>query len=463
MRLLLLSVSFFCGALGAAQQEPEPVGVLPPPVHLTSEQDHQRLMELLHIKELRRGPDGNPKSPNAANVDESKVPAYTLPDPLRFNDGTKVTTSKEWREKRQPELVEIFDREIYGRVPSNTPAVHWETAIATHQDDGGIPTTTKRLVGHVDNSAYPPINVDIQLTLTTPANARGPVPVMMEFAISPEILAAMKKRLTEAQWASFVGTGPTWQHQVLAKGWGYAILIPASVQADNGEGLTEGIIGLVNKGQPRKLDDWGALRAWAWGASRALDYFETDKDVDAKQVGIEGLSRYGKAALVAMAYEPRLAIAFIASSGEGGAKILRRKFGEQVENVASASEYHWMAGNFLKYAGSLTPNDLPVDAHELIALCAPRPVFISSGSLQVEGGWIDAKGMFLGAVGAGPVYKLLGKKDLGTTEFPPMETSLIDGDVAFRQHTGGHTAGPNWPTFLTFASRYINLSPLNSR
>jgi len=244
---------------------------------------------------------------------------------------------------------------------------------------------------------------------------------------------------------------------VLAKGWGYATLIPTSVQADKGDGLTEGIIGLVNKGQPRALDDWGALRAWAWGASRALDYLETDNAVDAKQVGIEGLSRYGKAALVAMAYDSRFAIGFIASSGEVGAKILRRKFGEQVENLAGTSEYYWMAGNFLKYAGPLTADDLPVDAHELIALCAPRPIFISSGAPPKEPGWIDAKGMFLGAVGAGPVYKLLGKKDLGTAEFPPVETALIEGDIAFRQHSGGHTAGPNWPTFLTFAGRYIKL------
>ena len=205
--------------------------------------------------------------------------------------------------------------------------------------------------------------------------------------------------------------------------------------------MREGIIGLVNQGQTRKLDDWGALRSWAWGASRALDYFETDGAVDAKQVGIEGLSRYGKAALLAMAYDSRFAIAFIASSGEGGAKILRGKFGEQVENLAGSSEYHWMAGNFLKYAGPLTPDNLPVDAHELIALCPPRPLFISSGSPEKEGGWIDGKGMFLGAVGAGPTYRLLGKKDLGTTQFPPTETSLIDGEIAFRQHAGGHTAG----------------------
>ena len=327
----------------------------------------------------------------------------------------KVTTAAMWWQQRRPEIVEDFDREIYGRAPVNTPKVDWAVTSTTKEMVGAIPVVTKTLVGHVDNSLYPLITVDIQLTLTTPANATVPVPVMMEFGLSPEILAAIKKRFTDAQWAAFNGNAPPWQQLVLARGWGYAILIPTSVQADNGEGLTQGIIGLINKGQPRKVDDWGALRAWAWGASRALDYLETEKAVDAIQVEIEGLSRYGKAALVAMAYDPRFAIGFIGSSGEGGAKILRRKFGEQVENVASTSEYHWMAGNFLKYAGPLTPDDLPVDAHELVALCAPRPVFISSGSLQVEGGWIDAKGMFLGGVGAGPVYRLLGKKDLGTT------------------------------------------------
>jgi hypothetical protein len=433
---------------------------LPPPVHLTSEQDHQRTLDLLHITELRRGPDGDPKSPHAANFDESKVPPYPfLPDPLVMNDGKRVTTERMWWAQRRPEIVEFFDREIYGRVPENTPKVNWEVLSTTQEKNGDVPIITKKLVGHVDNSAYPQIAVDIQLTLSTPANAAGPVPVMMEFGLSPEVMAAFRKRMTPEQLAMFAGKGPTWQEQVIAMGWGYAILIPASVQADNGEGLTQGIIGLVNKGQPRKLDDWGALRAWAWGASRALDYFKTDASVDANQVGLEGVSRYGKATLVTMAYDSRFAIAFVGSAGAGGSKILRRNFGEQVENIASTSEYHWMAGNFLKYAGPLTPNDLPVDAHELIALCAPRPVFVSSGSQQLEGGWVDAKGMFLAAAAAGPVYKLLGKKDLGATEFPPMETSLVDGDIAFRQHSGGHTTGPNWPYFLTFAGRYIKLRP----
>ena len=429
---------------------------LPPPVALSSEQDHQRTMQLLHITELRRGPDGDPTSPHAANFDESRVARYTLPDPLLMKSGLRVISSAQWWTRRRPEIIEDFDREIYGRVPRDLPRVTWVVTRVTSDTNGAVPVLTKELAGHVDNASYPLIDVNIQLTLTVPADAPGPVPVMMEFGLSPEPLAMLRKRFSDEQWATFMGTALSWQSQLLARGWGYAVLIPTSIQADSGDGLTSGIIGLANKGQPRKLDDWGALRAWAWGASRALDYFQTDSSVDARQVGIEGLSRYGKAALVAMAYEPRLAIAFVGSSGEGGAKLSRRSFGEQVENVASSAEYHWMAGNFLKYAGPLTRNDLPVDAHELIALCAPRPVFVSSGSQQVEGGWVDARGMFLAALGAGPVYRLLGKKDLGTDQFPPMETALIDGDIAFRQHSGGHSTGPNWPTFLTFAARYMH-------
>jgi hypothetical protein len=422
-------------------------GKLPPPVQLTAQQDHKRMMELLNIKELRRGANGrDPKAPNAANYDESKANPYpNLPDPLVLKNGKKVATAELWWKQRRPEIVEDFDREIYGRAPKDTPKVKWEVTATEKQTVGDVPVVTKRLVGHVENSSYPLITVDIRLTLTTPAAAKGPVPVIMEFGFGGRGFGPPPGGRG----------GPSWQQQVLAKGWGYAIVVPNSIQADTGAGLTRGIIGLCNKGQPRKVDDWGALRAWAWGASRALDYFETDKAVDAKRVGIEGLSRYGKAAIVTMAYDERFAIGFIGSSGEGGVKLHRRNFGELVENVASSGEYHWMAGNFLKYAGPLKWDDLPVDSHELVALCAPRPVFISVGSQQVEGGWVDAKGMFLAGAGAGPVYRLLGKKDLGTTKFPPQETALIDGEVAFRQHSGGHTTGPNWPAFLTFADRYL--------
>jgi hypothetical protein len=444
-----------------------------PPVQLTAEQDHRRMLDLLGIESLRPGANGmDPKAANAANADESKARHdYTLPDPLVANDGSRVTTPDQWWPKRRPEIVELFDREVYGRVPKETPKVTWEVVETTPGKTGGIDTVTKKLVGHVDNSSYPEVSVNIDATLTTPAGAAGPVPVMVEFVFNFGGRGPGTRRATTgAGGATRPATaaaanrptqpaGPTWQEQVIAKGWGFATLTPVSVQADNGAGLTQGIIGLCNKGQPRGVEDWGALRAWGWGASRLLDYLETDPAVDAKQVGIEGLSRYGKAALVTMAYEPRFAIGFIGSSGQGGVKIMRRNFGEMVENVASSGEYHWMCGNFLKYAGPLTPDDLPVDAHELVALCAPRPVFISVGSLKVEGTWIDAVGNFLGGAHASPVYELLGKRGMGTMTMPPEETPVTDGEIAFRQHAGGHTTGPNWPTFLEFAGRYIKGPP----
>jgi hypothetical protein len=422
-----------------------------------SQQDRQKMMDLLHIQSLREGANGrDPKAPNAANYDETRANPYpTLPDPLKMNNGRAVTSARMWWEKRRPEIVEMFDREIYGRVPKNTPKVKWEITSQTNDTVGGVPVVTKHLSGHVDNSRDPNIKVDIELILTTPEKAAGPVPVIMEFGFTRPLPAALTARMPRQP-------GPTWQEQVVAKGWGYAILSPTSIQADNGAGLTKGIIGLMNKGEPRKPDDWGALRAWAWGASRALDYFGTDKAVDAKKVGIEGHSRYGKATAVAMACDQRFAVAFVSSSGEGGLKLNRRNWGELVENVAAVNEYHWMAGNFLKYAGPLHWNDLPVDAHELVALCAPRPVFISAGATEGDG-WVDAKGMFLAGVGAGPVYRLLGAKDLGTTEFPPIQTALVNGDIAFRQHTAGHTPGPNWPTFIAFASRYFEPAQTSAR
>jgi len=436
-----------------AQAQARPAAT--PPVQLTAEQDHQRLMDLLHITTLRRGVDGShPDAPNAANYDESKAnPFGPLPDALTLNNGKKVTSAKMWWTQRRPQIVESFDREIYGRIPPHTPKVTWKVTSTTKEKVGEVPVITKQIVGHVDNSAYPAITVDIQLTLTTPANATGPVPIIMEFTF--EGYPGFKMRPPPPP-APGVTPAPSWKQQLIDKGWGYALLSPTSIQADNGAGLTQGIIGLVNKGQPRKLDDWGSIRAWSWGGSRAMDYFETDKSVDAKQVGIEGHSRFGKTALVAMADDPRFAIAYVSSSGAGGAQLYRRNWGERLENVAAANEYHWMAGNFLKYAGPLTINDLPVDSHELIALCAPRPVFISGGATKGDG-WADAKGMFMAAAAAGPVYRLLGKKDMGTTTFPPIETPLIDGDIAFRQHSGGHTPAPNWPTFITFASRYLKV------
>ncbi len=355
-----------------------------------------------------------------------------------------MKSAKQWWSKRRPEIVEHFDREVYGRMPKHVPGVTWSVAETKNETSGRHRRSSRAsCVGHVDNSAYPLINVDIELDLTTPVGAKG-VPVIVEFF--------------PFEWAARIPPqpSPTWQEQVIARGWAYAILSTTSIQADNGAGLTRGIIGLVNKGQPRKPDDWGALRAWAWGASRALDYLETDPAVDAKRAVIEGVSRYGKASLVTMAYEPRFAIGFIGSSGMGGAALHRRRIGELLENVAGSGEYHWMAGNYIKYAGPLTAKDLPVDSHELIALAAPRPLFIGAGNPAQGDAWVDPRGMFMATVAASPVYRLLGKRALDTTEFPPIETPLTAGELAYRQHAGGHTSGPNWPTFLDFARRYFD-------
>jgi len=258
---------------------------------------------------------------------------------------------------------------------------------------------------------------------------------------------------------------------LLKAGWGYAMINPGSIQPDNGAGLTKGIIGLVNRGQPRKPDDWGALRAWAWGAARGLDYLETDKAVDARKVGIEGVSRFGKAALVTMAFEPRFAIVLVGSSGEGGAKLHRRDFGEAVENLTGSGGYHWMAGNFLKYGagessfGSKNAGDLPVDAHMLIALCAPRATFISYGVPERgDANWLDQQGSYMATVAAGPVFRLLGARDLGITEdyhtakMPPVNTGLLEGELAWRQHDGGHEDRSNMKYFIEWASKQLKVT-----
>ena len=437
MRAGLICMWIACATAAAADPAP--------PVEMTAEQDHRLMMEKLGIKAIRQGANGrDPAAPNYANYDEAKAnPHPALPDPLQFSNGKAVRTESAWWKKRRPELVEIYDREIYGRLPRRVPGVTWSVKESREDLVGGKPVTFRKLVGHVDNSSYPLVNVDIEAELTTPAGAKG-VPVIVEFFPF------------EFRGRFPTPPSPTWQEQVVAKGWAYAILSTSTIQADNGAGLTKGIIGLVNKGQPRAPDDWGALRAWAWGASRLLDYLETNPEVDAKRAVIEGVSRFGKAALVTMAYEPRYAIGFIGSSGAGGAALARRNWGEKLENVAGSGEYHWMAGNYIRYAADpLGPKDLPVDAHELIALAAPRPLFIGAGTLEQGDGWVDPKGMFMAAAAAGPVYRLLGARDLGTTEFPPTGTSLTAGELAYRQHEGGHTSGPNWPTFLEFAARYF--------
>jgi len=434
------------------------------------------MMDQLGIKALRPGPSGNESAPNHANYDDATAnPFPNLPDVLTLKNGKKTTTAAMWWNQRRPEIVEDFEREVLGRVPKTVPKVTWEVTKTVDAKVGNHPVIGKRLLGHVDNSVDPEIAVDIQMTLILPANAKKPVPVMMMFGGRgiPEIAFPAPVFPGRAGKGLMppppVYADPPALEQLIADGWGVVGISPASIQADNGAGLTKGIIGLVNKGQPRKPDDWGALRAWAWGASRGLDYLESDREVNAKQVGIEGVSRYGKAALVTMAFDTRFAVVLIGSSGEGGAKLHRRNWGEAVENLTGTGEYHWMAGNFLKYGasdavfGSRNAGDIPVDAHELIALCAPRLTFVSYGIPEKgDSKWLDHQGSFMASVAAEPVFRLLGAKDLGVKEdyraakMPPVNTGLLDGQLAWRQHDGGHTDWPNWKYFIPWADKFLH-------
>lgn len=501
--ILMLAIA----APAAAQQQPAEKTPYPPPVNFTAQQDHDNMMKQLGIKTLRPGPSGDEKAPNHANYDPALANPYpNLPDILTLNNGKKITTADEWWKQRRPQIVEDFEREVYGRVPAHVPKVTWTVRVTDHEFIGFfMPVIAKQLIGHVDNSDCPQIDVNIKMTLVVPANAKGPVPLLMMFGQSvlpapaqppaddlEKINAAIKELLVKDhpefqqifdKYPAYnpiaaqgppgfggprpAGDPPTTQ-QLIADGWGYILIDPNSIQADNGAGLTKGIIGLCNHGQPRKPDDWGALRAWAWGAARALDYLEaSEPQVDSKHVGIEGVSRYGKAALVTLAFEPRFYMGLIGSSGEGGAKLNRRNFGEAVESL-TGGEYYWMAGNFMKYGasdavgGAKTANDLPVDSHELIALCAPRLCFVSYGVPAMgDANWLDHQGSYMAAVAAGVVYKLLGAKDLGvsndyhTEKMPPVNTGLLDGELAWRQHDGGHTDAPNIKYFIQWADKFM--------
>ena len=448
-KLLLLFAAMLLMQLQAAAQFPGMPRVNRDSLNALTSADHAQMLSQLGLKEVRPGRDPNSDDPDRApNYNEYKANPYLYyPDPLTTFSGEKVTDAAMWREVRRPELVKAFEDEVYGRVPENVPAIRWEVVKEEKVDMEGIPCIRRDLAGVADNAACPSIEVRIQAQVTWPEAAKGPVPVIMEFGY---ILPA-------GMSFNFPGRpqGKSWQQQVVERGWAAAVIVTGSIQADGGHGLRSGIIGLTNKGDYRKPSDWGALRAWAWGASKLVDYFETQPLFDATKVAIEGVSRNGKAALVTMAFDERIAAGLIASAGEGGTSPWRRDCGESLGNLAGSGEYHWMCGNFIKYgADPLTENDLPVDQHELIALCAPRPCLISSGTWDADK-WQDLIGMFMATVKATPVYELLGAKGLDTDLYPGTDVGLMDGELAFRQHHGGHESGPNWPYFLDFFDRFV--------
>jgi RNA polymerase sigma factor (sigma-70 family) len=422
----------------------------PAPQELLPVDDYMHMLHVLGIKEIRGGAE--PSDPRA--FDEATANTFrNMPDPLVMNDGTRVAAASQWPQRRA-EIVAAFEREVYGRIPDSVPPVTWEISSTTPGSVGGTSTITRTLVGHVDNQAYPQVSVTIQVSMTVPANAAGPVPLILEIG-SPSAARVMRN-----------GQIP-WTQQALARGWGYATINPTSIQPDTVE-LNRGIIALTRKGQPRSPDDWGVLRAWQWGVSRLVDFLEAHPEtgVDVKKVGVVGLTIYGKAALVGEAFDPRIAVGLIGSSGEGGVKLHRRVYGELVENIAGRDHHQWMAGNFIKYAAAdplKTPDDLPVDSHELLALCAPRGVFISHGTVaNGEANWVDPHGAFMAGVLAGPVYRFLGARDFGfpgdylSVSMPPANT-LIGGELAWRQHGGGVDLNPNWPAFFDWAASFFGV------
>lgn len=434
------------------------------PIAIASAAERAREMKILGIKRLQP-PVGayDIGKPCNANYDEAYANPYPkLPDALRFNDGRKVTTPAQWKERRK-QIEAIFNEDVYGEYPRDIPKVTWKVESVVRKTFKGVPAVIKHVVGHVDNSRDRAITVNIDVHVVTPAATKGRgVPVIIGggrlhpfvFHLPPPKPGHIRHML------ALPPNPPDSAKLLLQRGWGFVEINYNKVQADNGAGLDKGIIGLTNRGRPRTMNQWGVLRAWAWAARRTVDYLLTDRDVDPHKIGIMGHSRGGKAALVALVDDPRIAIGYISSSGAGGANLYRRNYGETMGNLVAVNEFHWFAGNFLKYGAlGYSRARLPFDSNEFIALVAPRPIFIGGGSLITNpkyapgDAWQDARGMFKAAVAASPVWNLLGAKGLGTSTFPPVDTLIDSGDVAFRQHPYGHTPAPNWPAFIRFAAK----------
>lgn len=478
-------------AAGAAAQNP------------AADDDRRAMMRDLGITALMPGAAGDPAAPGAANTDEARATPYPLPDPLRTAEGTPIRTAEEWWRRQRPAIADAYEREVYGRIPAAVPPVRWRVVAQDRETIGfGRAVIARKVIGEVvdPRPGHPPLR--LRMLVVLPASAPTRVPVLMMFgpaafpapsqpdagerdridialkatlvARDPSLAAVFDRHqalaLVPAPPARFSDRqpdgSPPVEEQLIAAGWGYARLDPLSAQGDDGALLTDGIIGLVNRGTRRRPDQWGALRAWAWAASRGLDWLAQDGGVDAGRIGIEGVSRYGKAALVAMAFDRRFAIALIGSSGKGGTTPLRRNFGEAVGNLATG-EYHWMAGNFLRYdtkgvsAPNLDANDLGVDANGLLALCAPRPVFVSYGVPAAgDATWLDQRGSWIAAVDASRVYRLLGEQGVATGDYrrepmPAVLEARDAGALAWRQHDGGHTDAPNMASFLPWAARRL--------
>jgi hypothetical protein len=398
---------------------------------------------------IRRAPTGH-----VSNYDESKVGTYTLPDPLVLQNGRPVRNAKTWFKQRRPELLKLYETQIYGRVPKRAPRTTFKVVETDPKAMDGLAVRKLVLIHFGDIPDAPTVHLQIYL----PAKATKPVPLLLHIVFfgNPPVTSTASNAVSPSpvRRPAFSETGPI--TNILARGYGYATFRYTEVQPDNSNTFHSGVIGLtLAPGQAKPgPDEWGTISAWAWGASRVLDYLETDPAVDAKRVALIGHSRLGKTVLWAGAQDPRFALIFSSCAGEMGSALARRDYGETIDDMAA--NFPWQfAGNFQKYSGHW--NDMPVDAHMLIALNAPHPVFITGGT---QDQWSDPRGEFLAEVAAGPVYRLVGKKDLGTNDGPPLDTPLITGDLGFHYHTGGHTiTASDWNAFLDFADKYLKPKP----
>lgn len=395
------------------------------------------------------------------NYDEDKVPDYTLPDPLTMASGEKVTTARDWSEKRRSEILELFRTHVYGHSPAPLAALTFEVTQVTPGALGGKALRKEVTVYFSGNKDGPQMDLLIHL----PTDATGPTPMFLglnfrgNHSVHPDPTIPLSTRwmrndeengyvnhrATEASRGAAASRWPI--EMILSRGYGLATIYYGDIDPDFDDGFQNGVHPLFYKpGQEQpKPDEWGSIAAWAWGLSRALDYFETDESIDHRRVAVLGHSRLGKTALWAGAEDERFVLVISNDSGCGGAAQSRRRFGETVGRINRVFP-HWFCDNFNQYNDN--EDALPVDQHQLIALIAPRPVYVASAA---EDRWADPRGEYLAAFHAGPVYQLLGKEPLPTSEMPTVNQPLT-ATVGYHIRTGKHDVTDfDWRAFLDFA------------